>query len=143
MKLLKIDLHISLKKTVTYKNFKILKKLKSLKLQNSDIWINEALFGFSQIKDYCDNLKPEGNLLEIGSGTDLYGMDYTKAAVRALKDAISHSSITLFSSLGIDHNEMEVKITIGVQEPRKVNLNSLLTQIPGGNPVSYKSSWNR
>ncbi len=69
MKLLKIALHISLKKTVTNKNLKILKKVKSLKIENSDIWINEALFGFSQIKDYCDNLKSEGNLLEIGSGS--------------------------------------------------------------------------
>ena len=29
---------------------------------------------------------------------------------------------------------MEVKNAIGAHEPRKVNLNSLLTQIPGGNP---------
>ena len=73
-------------------------------------------------------------ILEIGSGADLYGMDYTKAAVRALNDAIRHSSITLFASLGIDHAEMEVKVTIGVQEPKKVNLDALLTQIPRGNP---------
>ena len=65
-------------------------------------------------------------ILEIGSGIDLYGMDYTKAAVRALNDAIRHSSIILFSSLGIDHAEREVKISIGVQEPKKVNLDVFL-----------------
>ena len=73
-------------------------------------------------------------ILEMGSGADLYGMDYTKAAIRAFNDAIRHSSITLFSSLGINHTEMDVKITIGVQEPDKVNLDELRAQVPRGNP---------
>ena len=30
-------------------------------------------------------------ILEMGSGADLYGMDYTKAALRAFNDAIRHS----------------------------------------------------
>ena len=30
--------------------------------------------------------------LEIGMGTDIRGADYTKAAVRALKDALWHNS---------------------------------------------------
>jgi len=33
-----------------------LKKLRSLKTKNSDIWINEALFGFSNIKEFCKKL---------------------------------------------------------------------------------------
>ena len=73
-------------------------------------------------------------ILEMGSGADLYGMDYTKAAIRAFNDAIRHSSITLFSSLDIDHTEMDVKITIGVQEPDKINLDELRAQVPRGNP---------
>ena len=73
-------------------------------------------------------------ILEMGSGADLYGMDYTKAAIRAFNDAIRHSSITLFSSLDIDHTEMDVKITIGVQEPDKINLDELCAQVPRGNP---------
>jgi hypothetical protein len=32
-------------------------------------------------------------LLEVGTGIDLHGMDETKAAQRAVKDAISHSSM--------------------------------------------------
>jgi uncharacterized protein (TIGR02058 family) len=74
-------------------------------------------------------------ILEMGSGADLYGMDYTKAAIRALNNAIRHSSITLFSSLGIGHTEMDVKITIGVQEPDKVNLDELRAQVPRGHPL--------
>ena len=74
-------------------------------------------------------------ILEMGSGADLYGMDYTKAAIRALNNAIRHSSITLFSSLDINHNEMNVNITIGVQEPDKVNLDELRAQVPRGHPL--------
>ena len=40
-----------------------------------------------------------------------------KAALRAFNDAIRHSSIILFRSLGLDHSVMNVKVTIGVQDP--------------------------
>lgn len=39
-------------------------------------------------------------VLEIGSGNDLHGGDYTKAAVRAIEDATHHSSLTLLRTLG-------------------------------------------
>ncbi|HWI28422.1 MAG TPA: Lin0512 family protein, partial [Stellaceae bacterium] len=58
-------------------------------------------------------------ILEIGSGNDLHGGDYTKAAVRAVEDAIHHSSLTLIRSLGLDPNAMQVEVTIGVQRPEK------------------------
>ncbi|MDG1414019.1 MAG: Lin0512 family protein, partial [Alphaproteobacteria bacterium] len=38
-------------------------------------------------------------ILEVGMGNDLYGEDYTKAALRAVQDALHHSSLTLFRSL--------------------------------------------
>ena len=59
--------------------------------------------------------------LEIGTGNDLHGGDYTKAAVRAVQDAMHHSSLGLFRSLGIDPNSMQVDVTIGVQRPEKVD----------------------
>jgi uncharacterized protein (TIGR02058 family) len=59
--------------------------------------------------------------LEIGTGNDLHGGDYTKAAVRAVEDALHHSSLTLFRSLGIDPNSMQVEVSIGVQQPDKVD----------------------
>ncbi|HXZ53109.1 MAG TPA: Lin0512 family protein [Burkholderiales bacterium] len=59
--------------------------------------------------------------LEIGTGNDLHGGDYTKAAVRAVEDALHHSSLTLFRSLGIDPNSMQVEVTIGVQQPDRVD----------------------
>lgn len=71
-------------------------------------------------------------ILEMGTGNDLYGMDYTKAACRAVQDALHHSSIVLFKSLGYDHREMRVQVTIGVQEPDKVDLNTVTAELPRG-----------
>ena len=37
-------------------------------------------------------------ILEMGTGNDLYGMDYTKAAKRAVEDAFRHSTLSIFQS---------------------------------------------
>ena len=58
-------------------------------------------------------------ILEMGTGNDLYGEDYTKAACRAVDDALHHSSLTLFRSLGFDHADMDVRVTIAVQDPKR------------------------
>ena len=73
-------------------------------------------------------------ILEMGSGADLYGMDYTKAALRAFNDAIRHSSIILFRSLDLDHSVMNVTVTIGVQDPGQVDVDRLMAEVPRGNP---------
>ena len=71
-------------------------------------------------------------ILEMGSGNDLYGEDYTKAACRAVQDALHHSSIVLFKSLGFDHRDMRVKVTIGVQMPERVDLEVVKAELPRG-----------
>lgn len=71
-------------------------------------------------------------ILEMGSGNDLYGEDYTKAACRAVQDALHHSSIVLFKSLGFDHRDMRVKVTIGVQMPERVDLEIVKAELPRG-----------
>ena len=71
-------------------------------------------------------------ILEMGTGNDLYGMDYTKAACRAVHDALHHSSIVLFKSLGCDHQDMRVQVTIGVQEPDKVDVVAVAAALPRG-----------
>lgn len=71
-------------------------------------------------------------ILEMGTGADLYGRDYTKAACRAVEDAIRHSSITLFSSLGIAHENMRVLVTIGVQNPEAVDIDAVEAMLPRG-----------
>ncbi len=71
-------------------------------------------------------------ILEMGMGNDLYGMDYTKAAKRAIQDALHHSSIVMFKSLGLPHEEMRVQVTIGVQEPDKLDIAALEAELPRG-----------
>lgn len=72
-------------------------------------------------------------ILEMGTGNDLYGMDYTKAARRAIQDALHHSSIVLFKSLDLSHADMEVRVTIGVQDPAQLDLDALTSELPRGN----------
>ena len=71
-------------------------------------------------------------ILEMGMGNDLYGEDYTKAACRAVEDAIRHSSLILFRSLGFDHADMQVKVTIAVQHPDQVETATVEQKLPRG-----------
>ena len=71
-------------------------------------------------------------ILEMGTGNDLHGGNYTKAAIRAVQDAIHHSSLTLIRSLGIDSRTMQVAVTIGVQQPDRVNSETVKAALPHG-----------
>ncbi len=71
-------------------------------------------------------------VLEIGMGNDLHGGDYTKAAIRAVQDAVHHSSLTMVRALGIDRNEVRVDVTIGVQQPDKVDPEAVKATLPMG-----------
>jgi len=71
-------------------------------------------------------------ILEMGTGNDLYGEDYNKAATRAVQDALHHSSIILFRSLGIERDSMQVEVTIGVQFPERIDKAIIQAQIPYG-----------
>ena len=71
-------------------------------------------------------------ITEFGTGNDLHGGDYTKAAVRAVQDAIHHSSLTLIRSLGVDAKTMQVEVTIGVPHPDLVDKNAVLAVLPHG-----------
>jgi uncharacterized protein (TIGR02058 family) len=71
-------------------------------------------------------------ILEMGSGNDLHGGDYTKAAVRAVEDAIHHSSLPLIRSLKADPHRMQVEVTIGVQRPEMVDAAAVKAALPHG-----------
>ena len=51
-----------------------------------------------------------------------------------MRDAIGHSSISLFRSCGMNHRDMLVKVTIGVQDPSKVDAEVVAASLPRGNP---------
>lgn len=72
-------------------------------------------------------------ILEMGMGNDQYGQDMTKAAARAIEDAIRRSSIPMFDVLGLRHDEMRVQVTVGVPDPASVDTNVLAAKLPRGN----------
>src|SRR5256884_8103119 len=71
-------------------------------------------------------------ITEFGTGNDLHGGDYTKAAVRAVQDAIHHSSLTLIRTLGVDAKTMQGEVTVGVQQPARVDLSAAKAGLPHG-----------
>ena len=71
-------------------------------------------------------------ILEMGTGNDLHGSDYTKAALRAVQDALHHSSLSVMRSLGLNSSKLHVEVTIGVQEPGKVDTAAVKASLPRG-----------
>ena len=71
-------------------------------------------------------------IIEMGMGNDLHGMDYQKAARRAIEDAIRHSTLPIFESTGLSHTEMRVQVTVAVQEPDKIDPEALKAGLPRG-----------
>jgi uncharacterized protein (TIGR02058 family) len=69
---------------------------------------------------------------EIGMGTDIRGGDYTKAAVRALRDALWHNSLSVAAALGQDVDSMQVEVFIGVPQPDKVDKAEVAAVLPHG-----------
>jgi uncharacterized protein (TIGR02058 family) len=72
-------------------------------------------------------------ILELGSGNDLHGSDYTKAALRAVQDALHHSSLSFVRTLKIDKTKIGVEVTVGVQRPDQVDLDKIKQSLPLGN----------
>jgi uncharacterized protein (TIGR02058 family) len=71
-------------------------------------------------------------IIEMGMSNDLHGQDYTKAAARAIEDAFRHSSLPIFGVTGLSHDQMRVQVTVGVQEPDKLDLDTLRAKLPRG-----------
>lgn len=72
-------------------------------------------------------------IIEMGMGNDLHGMDYQKAAKRAIEDAFRHSTLPIFQSINIPTDAMRVQVTVGVQEPDKLDTIALADMLPRGN----------
>jgi len=77
-------------------------------------------------------------LVEVGTGIDLHGEDETKAAQKAVKDAISHSSMVGLGQLFNikSYSELEealmVDVTIATPNPEKVDGDTVLDIHPEG-----------
>jgi len=78
-------------------------------------------------------------ILELGTGVDLHGEDETKAAQRAVKDTISHSSMVglgqLFKigSFKEMSEALMVDVTVATPNPEKIDGDAVLGILPEGN----------
>lgn len=70
--------------------------------------------------------------VEFGMGSDIRGADYTKAAVRALRDALWHNSLSVAAALGKPTDSMFVEVLIGVPKPERVDIAEVLAVLPHG-----------
>ena len=71
-------------------------------------------------------------VVEIGMGTDIRGADFTKAAVRALRDALWHNSLSVAAALDLPTDAMQVEVRIGVPRPDEVDTAAVLAVLPHG-----------
>jgi uncharacterized protein (TIGR02058 family) len=71
-------------------------------------------------------------VLEIGMGTDIRGADPTKAACRAVRDALWHNSLSIAPALGKPLDAMVVDVNIGVPRPQLVDKAQVLAVLPHG-----------
>ncbi len=71
-------------------------------------------------------------VLEIGMGTDIHGADPTKAAIRALRDALWHNSLSVADAVGLPVDAMQVEVTIGVPRSDRVDAEAIRAVLPHG-----------
>ena len=71
-------------------------------------------------------------VLEFGMGVDVHGLDCTKAACRAVSDAIRHSSLPLFQEVRERGGTMLVDVTVAVPDPASVNVETVRRELPHG-----------
>ena len=71
-------------------------------------------------------------VLEFGMGVDLHGEDCTKAACRAVFDAVRHSSLPLLQEIRERGGTMLVDVTVAVPDPATVDLERGKAELPHG-----------
>lgn len=71
-------------------------------------------------------------ITEMGMGVDVHGGDNTKAARRAVSDAIRHSSLGFFRLLGKTAHDMRITVMIGAPSPTTVDRDAVAAELPYG-----------
>jgi len=77
-------------------------------------------------------VKAKPCVLEFGMGVDVHGRDCTKAACRAVSDAIRHSSLPLLQDVRERGGKMLVDVTVGVPDPPSVDVDVVRRELPHG-----------
>ncbi len=69
---------------------------------------------------------------EFGMGVDVHGRDSTKAACRAVSDAIRHSSLPLLRGYLEGGGRILVDVTVAVPDPDSVDVEQVRRELPVG-----------
>jgi uncharacterized protein (TIGR02058 family) len=79
-------------------------------------------------------------VLEFGMGVDVHGQDQTKAARRAVSDAIRHSSLPLLAEIRQRGGTMLVDVTVAVPDPATVDIEAVKAELPHGDVTVHAVS---
>ena len=71
-------------------------------------------------------------LMELGMGSSLRKQDYTRAACRALEDALWHNSVSIADAFGLDRSAMIIEVDVAVQRPEQVDTEKVASILPYG-----------
>lgn len=75
-------------------------------------------------------------VIEFGFGIDQHGQDYTNAAIKAVKDAISRCYLVGIFELG--YSKIKIDAIIGIPEKEKVNKKKIEQAFPLKEEISIK-----
>ena len=71
-------------------------------------------------------------VVELGMGSSLLQQDYTRAACRAVEDALWHNSLSIADAFGLNRSTMIIEVEIGVQRPETVDTDKVAAILPYG-----------
>ncbi len=83
-------------------------------------------------------MSPTPLILELGTGSSLRSGSYTKAACRAVRDALWRNSINLAELFDGQKSDMIIDLEIACQRPEKVDVSAVIDAFPYGQ-ISTKS----
>ena len=70
-------------------------------------------------------------ITEMGMGVDVHGGDYTKAAKRAVSDALRHSSLNFFRVLDKSPQDMRITVKLGCGDPASIDREAVAAELTG------------
>ncbi len=71
---------------------------------------------------------------QFGMGTSIRKRDHTRAAERAIRDALWHNSLSVADAFGFPKEAMLIEVELGAPEPDAVDTQTLLSIFPYGQP---------
>ena len=77
-------------------------------------------------------MKEQRLIIEMAQGVDLHGADDTKAARRAVEQALQGASLPIFGTLDVARDAMRVVVHIGVPRPEAVDVDVIAALMPYG-----------